>query len=143
MGDRRPALCQQQLRSWGCRPRASGWFGYLITWSAALKVIELFQRSVSSKAFGKNARKALLACLAAAAVWGGVPGGVPGGGSEPAAKRCRLGGEAGEAAAHGLQLLAQGLQLLYEAAAVPQVQAELAQHVQAAQRLLRPAGPLM
>ena len=71
--------------------------------------------------------------VAAAGGWG-EPG-------EPAAKRCRLGGAAGEAAAQGLQLLAQGLQLLHEAA--PQVQAELAQHVQAAQRLLRPAAPLV
>ena len=36
-------------------------------------------------------------------------------------------------------LLARRLQLLHEAA--PQVQAELAEHVQAAQRLLRPAAP--
>ena len=50
-----------------------------------------------------------------------------------------LGGAAGEAATQGLQLLARGLQLLHEAA--PQVQAELAEHVQAAQRLLRPAAP--
>ena len=35
-------------------------------------------------------------------------------------------------------MLARGLQLLHEAA--PQVQAELAQHVQAAQRLLLPAS---
>ena len=75
----------------------------------------------------------------AAAARGGVA--VAGGWGEPAAKRCRLGGAAGEAAAQGLQLLAQGLQLLHEAA--PQVQAELAQHVQAAQRLLRPAAPLV
>ena len=66
-----------------------------------------------------------------------------GGWGEPAAKRCRLGGAAGEAAAQGLQLLAQGLQLLHEAVAAPQVQFELAQHVQAAQCLLRPTGPML
>ena len=71
--------------------------------------------------------------------------GAAGGWGEPAAKRCRLGvgGAAGEAATQGLQLLAQGLQLLHEAVAAPQVQFELAQHVQAAQCLLRPTGPML
>ena len=93
---------------------------------AAERLACSWRRAAAAHAAAVRGRGAL-EHAAAAGEWG-----------EPAAKRSRLGGAAGEAAAQGLQLLARGLQLLHEAA--PQVQAELAQHVQAAQRLLLPAG---
>ena len=87
---------------------------------AAERLACSWRRAAAAHAAAVRGRGALEHAAAAAGEWG-----------EPAAKRSRLGGVAGEAAA-------QGLQLLHEAA--PQVQAELAQHVQAAQRLLLPAG---
>ena len=94
---------------------------------AAERLACSWRRAAAAHAAAVRGRGALEHAAAAAGEWG-----------EPAAKRSRLGGAVGEAAAQGLQLLARGLQLLHEAA--PQVQAELAQHVQAAQRLLLPAG---
>ena len=72
---------------------------------AAERLACSWRRAAAAHAAAVRGRGALEHAAAAAGEWG-----------EPAAKRSRLGGAAGEAAAQGLQLLARGLQLLHEAA---------------------------